>query len=721
MKSRLYIGGVNVDLFDDVPITINYSVTDIKEPASRTVSYTKTIELPNTPNNAQIFKQLFVINKDNTINSFDPNLRVVAFVQNGTSTLIEGFFQLTNIVKLGNDIKYEGVIYSEGKSLFSQMGDSFIVGNADSSKDVDLDTGTTLNYWNYANTEFSKTLIDNFPASSREGQIFIYDNGDSTLSGGTYSLPKECLRLALKFKHIWDRIFAKYGQTYSSTFLNSAFFRRMVYLDMHKSVPNDDLYLYATVKMIPSGAFQDFLFFEPTVKFNTEISDVGNRYSSTTGRYTNTGGTRDFQVYTKLGLQSQIKFFSNYTAVNETVTVSMRAVLISNGFPSPLGNVITQTFNINGTYTAGQTITFDLTGLDPTQYTSQFFTTVPNVALNSWLRIDITGSVTTSGSASIEAYVSVLNNSEFTVKPASRLIQYGDVYPKKGVIANQHKQKDFIIDILKMFNLYVLFDGTNYIIEPRDTFYSLGNVIDWTNKVDRSQPIEIVPVGQLNWKQITFKGAADKDYYSDRYTTDYEEIYGQQDVFNNNEFITETKTVELKFAPPMSVSTNVAYPKIQHMYKLNNGVSEAIDGLPRYAYWGGWKEEGLVNFQLTGGASTLSYSGYPYIGEFDDPNNPTLSVLFGPPKSIYYEIGGVLIIPNNDLYFNYYNNELNNQISANAKLIRCSVFLTPQEINNLNLYDTVIVDGVQCLIGKISDYDTNNIQPTQVELIQYVQ
>jgi hypothetical protein len=57
----------------------------------------------------------------------------------------------------------------------------------------------------------------------------------------------------------------------------------------------------------------------------------------------------------------------------------------------------------------------------------------------------------------------------------------------------------------------------------------------------------------------------------------------------------------------------------------------------------------------------------------------------------------------------------------NAKLIKCSVFLTPQDINNLKLYDTVIVDGVQCLIGKISDYDTNNIQPTQVELIQYVQ
>lgn len=721
MKTRLYIGGVNVDLFDDVPITVNYSVTDIKDPASRTVSYTKTIELPNTPNNAQIFQQLFVINKDNTINSFDPNLRVVAFVQNGTSTLIEGYFQLTNIVKLGNDVKYEGVIYSEGKSLFSQMGDSFIVNNADSSKDVDLDTGTTLNYWNYANTEFSKTLIDNFPTSNREGQIIIYDNGESTISGSTYSLPKECLRLALKFKHIWDRIFTKYGVTYSSTFLNSAFFKRMVYLDMHKTVPNDDLYLYATVKMIPSGAFQDFLFTEPIVKFNTEISDVGNRYSSTTGRYTNTGSTRNFDVYTKIGLQSQIKFLSNYTAVNETVTVTMRAALNTNGFTNNLGNAITQTFNINGAYTAGQTITFNLTGLDPIQYESQFYTTVPNLTLNQWVRIDITGTLNTSGSAPLDAFVSILNNSEFTVKPSSRLIQYGDVYPKKGVIANKHKQKDFIVDVLKMFNLYVLFDGVNYIIEPRDTFYQLGVVRDWTNKIDRSQAIEIVPVGQLNWKQITFKGAADKDYYSDKYTTDYEEVYGQQDVFNNNEFISEVKTVELKFAPPLSVSTNVTYPKIQHGYKLTNGVAEAIDGMPRYGYWGGWKEEGLVNFQLTGGVSTLTYTGYPYIGEFDDPTSPTLSVLFGPPKAIYYQTAGILAITNNDLYNTYYNNELNNQISANAKLIRCYVLIKPEEINNLKLYDTVIVDGVQCLISKISDYATNNLQATQVELIQYVQ
>jgi hypothetical protein len=175
------------------------------------------------------------------------------------------------------------------------------------------------------------------------------------------------------------------------------------------------------------------------------------------------------------------------------------------------------------------------------------------------------------------------------------------------------------------------------------------------------------------------------------------------------------------FAPPLLVSNSPSYPKIQHMYKLNNGVAEAIDGLPRYGYWAGWKEQTSVFHGVSGIGSTINYNGYPLVGEFNDPNNPTLSVLFGPPRQIYYQSFAAVALTDLDLYTNYYSNELNNQVSANAKLIRCNVLLQPIEINNLKLYDTVIVDGVRCIISKISDYNTTTIQPTQVELIQYVQ
>jgi hypothetical protein len=109
------------------------------------------------------------------------------------------------------------------------------------------------------------------------------------------------------------------------------------------------------------------------------------------------------------------------------------------------------------------------------------------------------------------------------------------------------------------------------------------------------------------------------------------------------------------------------------------------------------------------------------VGEFDDPIAPTFSVLFGPPREVYYRTFGTLAITDKDLYSAYYQNELMNQVSANAKLITCYVYLTPLEINNLKLYDLVVVDGVNCIISKISDYNTTTIQPTQVELIQFIQ
>lgn len=717
MKTRLYIGGVNVDLFDDVPITVNYSVTDIKDPASRTVSYTKTIELPNTPNNAQIFKQLFVVNKDNTINSFDPNLRVVAFVQNGTSTLIEGYFQLTNIVKLGNDVKYEGVIYSEGKNVFSQMGDSFLVGNADSSKDVDLETGTTQVLYQYTATEYGKTVANNFVSSSREGGLFMIDSGTNTTSSSYpyYSVPYTNLRMGVKFKHIWDRIFTKYGATYSSTFLNSTFFKSMVYMDMHKTANLSISQYNNIIASVNRTSNTGYLSGGYIVVFDNDLQDIGNRYNNTTGVYT-VNSNRDFTISTNLIVQSRITLNTGATFSAGDVDIDVVVRVRKNGVPLPASNAIKQYINVPaGTYPAGYT--FDYVIGDLNGYTIPF-----EITWDAQIGDTFDVTVETSGAPAVfTSSVRVLTDSICLIKPTNNSLGAGEIYNKNSVPANQHKQKDFIGDILKMFNLYVLFDGVNYIIEPRDTFYQLGFVRDWTNKIDRSQAIEIVPVGQLNWKQITFKGAADKDYYSDKYTTDYAEVYGQQDVFNNNEFISEVKTVDLKFAPPLSVSEQFNYPKLQHMYKLNNGVAEAIDGMPRYGYWAGWVEEGIVSNEITGITAPQTYNGYLFVGEFNNPTTPTLSVLFGPPKAIYYQTAGILAITNNDLYNTYYNNELNNQISANAKLIRCYVLITPDEINNLKLYDTVIVDGVQCLISKISDYDTNNLQSTQLELIQYVQ
>lgn len=721
MNTRLFLGGVNVDLFDDVPITVNYALTDVMEPASRKVSHTKTIELPNTANNASIFKQLFVINKDNTINSFDPNLRVVAFVQNGVAALIEGYFQLTNIVRVNNDIKYQGVIYSDGKNLFSQMGDVFIEGNADSSQDVDLDTGTTP--YTYDLSGYGQSVANAFVASSKGASLFIYDNGSNTTQSTYpyYIVPYTNLRMAIKFKHILDRIFTKYGQTYSSTFLNSTYFKSICYLDLHKTANLTTAQynnIYASVKRsTDTGSLTN----GNTLVFDTDVYDIGGRYNNTTGIYTSNSG-RNYTFNLNASVKGRITFTApTIIPSNTTENVFISIAIYKYATQIGIGGVVQVISIPAGSYAIGDFIEYNMS--DIRYYSIPLTFTYDAMSVETFTA----KIVCTNSTGYLSSSVKVLQNSTLTIKPTNSNLSAGDTYTKASVIANQHKQKDFIGDVLRMSNLYVLYDGINYIIEPRDTFFTLGVMHDWTNKIDRSQEINIMPIGQLNWKQITFKHAVDKDYYSDKYNTNYNEVYGQQDVFNNNEFISDTKTVELKFSPPLSVSTQPNFPKIPHCYKLNNGVAEAIDGLPRYGYWAGWKETTTVSHGVVGltptpgsGSGGTDYNGYPFVGEFDDPLAPTLSVLFGSPKTIYYQTYTLLGITTNDLYNTYYNNELNNQLSANAKIITCYVLLTPMEINNLKLYDTVIVDGVQCVISKISDYNTSTIQPVQVELIQYV-
>jgi hypothetical protein len=719
MQTTLYIGGVNVDLFEDEPILINYSLTDVKEPASRKVSHTKTITLPNTANNAQIFKQLFVINKDNTISGYDPNIRVVAFVENGSGNCISGYFQLTGISKTGTDVKYTGVIYADEKNLFAQMGDSFIQGNPNPANDVDLDIGTTP--LTYQPADYQKAFANGFVASGSAAELFTIDTGTNTIQNTTpfYNIPFTNLRMAMKFKHIWDRIFAKYNTTYSSSFLNTTRFRSMVYLDTHKTANLSTGQLnniVAAVNRTTNTAYQNTAGIFVKVIFNNETQDVGNRYNTSTGVYT-PNSTRNFTFSTNLKVRSRIRATATSSGMfSVPIPIDINVRFRKNFVDIPGSAAVRQIIWIPaGTINVGETFEYDMSV--PSAISLPFEKTW-DAQTGDVIEVVITSSTVTP---ELTSDVMIMTDSTALFRPEKNQLALNDTYNKNSLPASQHKQKDFIIDVLRMFNLYLLWDGVNYIIEPRDNFYTLGTQLDWTQKIDRSQEITITPIGQLNWRQIQFMAKKDADYYSDQYSTNNKEVYGQQNVFNQNQFITETKKVELTFAPPLSVSKEANYPKLQHIYKLNNGVAEAIDGLPRYGYWAGWKEEGNVFSQITGAGTAVQYNGYAYVGEFDDPIAPTFSVLFGPPREVYYRTFGTLAITDNDLYSAYYQNELMNQVSENAKLITCYVYLTPLEINNLKLYDLVVVDGVNCIISKISDYNTTTIQPTQVELIQFIQ
>lgn len=717
LTPQVYIAGYEADLSEVDPIVIDYSISELTDPAVRKVSSSKTITLLGTKNNDRIFQQLFVLGKDNNYTTFNPNLKVVAFIQVGGYVVLEGYIQLTEITVTDNGHKYMCVIYEDGKNLFSEMGDKFLQGNTTSADNVELETGTTQVLYQYTATEYGKTVANNFVSSSREGGLFMIDSGTNVTTSAYpyYSVPFTNLRMGVKFKHIWDRIFAKYNTTYDSDFINSTFFKSMVYMDTHKTANLTTTQYNNLLSSVNLTANTAYTAGTNIIVFNNELQDTGNRYNTGTGVYT-ANSFRDFNIAGNALVQSRIVFTAPYVSTGTTVSVSMFVTIRKNGVSLSTVST-TQTITVPaGSYAVNDVI--------------EAPTTVP---ANYILPIDVTWDGQTGDTFDIRLQAlsttglpvtiqgRTLSGSSAIFKPANTSLSSGDVYNKNSVPANQHKQKDFVIDIIRMFNLYLLWDGINYVIEPRDNFYQLGNTWNWTDNVDRTQPLSIKPLGAVNWKQLTFVAKKDADYYSDLYFTNNKEVYGQQNVVNGNEFVTGTQKVELSFAPPLSVSSAANYPKLQHMYKLNNGVKEAIDGLPRYGYWAGWVEEGVVSNEITGITAPQTYDGYLFVGEFNNPTTPTLSVLFGPPRQIFYQTFNVLAITDNDLYSNYYSNQAINDTNLNAKVVSVSVKLSSTDINNLKLYDKVIIDGVVFIISKINSYNTFTQEPVSVELIQFEQ
>lgn len=724
MNTTMYIGGVQVDLSEDYPIPLNYILTDIMEPATRKASHSLTITLPGTPNNATIFKNIQKISKDNSTNGFDTNVRAVAFIYNGSANLLEGYVQLTKTKSNKGTVLYECIMYSTEKSLFSDMGDRLITRNTDPSQDVDLDGGMPVITYAFPSPATAPMLADAFADSSAVASLMFVDRGTGTEAMAAYPYYKVDwlnMRLALKFKHIWDRIFNKYGVNYQSSFISSAYFRRLVYVDTHKDLPTltttqyDNI--YCLVDRTTDAAVDNSASY--VADFNNKIADVGNQFNLTTDTFTSSHNERFDTVSALLNMLTRITFTGSYTAVtdvviNNTITVN----IIRSGGSIATGTLSQQITLPNGTsYTNGQVVTY--AGANLADITVALSTSAIISPFDT-IHVQVTQSNDKPGPVPANVGTIVLTDSYLEIKPTTNTIVKDEAYPYKGVISDKHLQKEFVMDVLRMHNLYLLWDGAKYIIEPRDDFYALGTEHDWTDIVDRSQDVEIVPAGQINWKQVQFIPASDNNYYAQDYQKRFGESYGQQNVLNQNEFVTETKKVELKFTAPMSVSEDPRRPKVPHLYEMNNGEKQPVDGLPRYGYWAGWKEAGKTFFRIQYSAPEFEdYTGYPYVGEFDDPNTPTISVLFGPPRQIFYQSIGDVAITTNDLYNRYYNNDLNNQVDANARVITFNARLSPGLINNLKLYDRVTIDGVRCIISKITGYNAANPGLAQVELIQF--
>jgi hypothetical protein len=262
---------------------------------------------------------------------------------------------------------------------------------------------------------------------------------------------------------------------------------------------------------------------------------------------------------------------------------------------------------------------------------------ISNITFNTGdtLKLEMTSNI-----IQIQQYGGALTLS--TTSPVQIPISYGDAIIINDTIPKGIFQKDFFSSICKMFNLYVFEDyetEKKLKIRPFVTYYEDATAIDWSLKVDRSKPMRIKPMSEINSRYYQFKFKQDNDYYSENYRKKNNEGFGDYLYDTEYNFVKDTETVDVIFASsPLYklVGTDKIYSSI---YKLSNANSteDKMESVIRIMQ--AKKITGISSWNLKNGGTVLSaLTSYGYAGHLDDPINPTNDICFGVPKEIYFNV-----------------------------------------------------------------------------------
>jgi hypothetical protein len=718
-----------LDLYDNIPIPVNKSIIDIKEPEKRKSDYTLPIKVPATANNRAIFSNIQDLNRstsNRTATNFNPdfnvNLKSEALIIRSGIILMRGNLQLTQIPINDQEAEFELVIIGKLANLFQDLGDKKL-------SEIDLSeynhiwgSSAISNSWaNYVIKNGNPYV--NFSGGNPTGEGYVYpliDNGLSTVVNNVaaeleYTLEKS-MYPAIYIKQIVDKIFSQAGYRYSSRFFDSVIFKKLI-------MP------FVGGKFVPTNTV-----------INNKTFIVSN---STATTYTSSNGTAFFSD-TKTYLFNTIIQDTSVPSVdlaNDKIDVNASTRCLSTFiFSSPI--TIT---NISGsTFGANKTLELEIRlkrirGSSQVIFFSKFLfdiSSLPNAGtvlkniLYTSQELDIQSSddiileFKWRGDLSMNASnvsVQIGANSTFRNSPSSKYNE-GDLINITDSLPKEIKQKDFLTWLFRAFNLYAIpdtIDANKLIIEPRDDFYT-SDVVDITNNLDVSSEVMINPMGVLDFRDFVLKYKDDKDEYNTKYQELFGEVYSTKKFTIQNDFLTQTNSVEIGFSPSPLANSNGYHDRIfTKIRKLdpNSGNSELPSYNIRMLIYGGLvatSKGWLLKTRLDG---TITYGAdFPYAGMLDNTLSPTFDLGFAQPKAINYGIGSTAYT-NGNLFNRYWKKTIEEITDKDSKIITAKFQLNEVEFNALSFRKVYLLNKQYYRLYTIK-HDLNSDGLVEIELLK---
>lgn len=756
MDTQLLINGFEVDLAERPTFPFSFSVVELTDLSKRSGSSSKTITLPGTAKNQALFNSIFQLTSIEDPNGqisslvdFDPTIKATAQVYQNGLLQFNGIAQFGSCKRMSGFWVFEISVVSEVIDYVAKMQEVKINELDFSEYDHLLLLANVTETWaGYNQINGASSPINT--GGNWDGIGYYYgliDYGFARNQPEKWDIDQMILQVFIY--GILKKLFDKIGLTWESDFLESAFFKRRALAYQGGALPS----------ITPAQALNDSALnveSSPTAYIieAQQAANIQQQVINGTPEYIITFGTATFadaiDIIVVQDLRSQMVanvpalfraasrglFNFHYvgrhlieldfnlsgasiSAINGSYT--LKAVIYKNNTVFAFEDVYTG--QITST-SASQSFTIDF------DYFRQFNTEINDefrVSLRlvmAFNGVDFTGY---SGQPlSYDVKVSTIDTQVNFEKQAAQLTAGSTV--SLSTILPDLTGADFFNGICKMYNLLVSpdkFEITKLMIEPLIEYYkSPAEALNFTDKLDEKEMIEIIPSINFASKKYQFNFQPSTDFFNLKYQNEQGAQYGSFEVVNQSQLVqSETKyllpfqQVALGDIPENETSyTGLVVPRLFGVTTDELGVTniQPYKGKPFIVQVG---ELRAVHFKIKDeNGSSHSFTHYPYVGHLDDVDNPTFDDNFGVPNVVYYN---AVNYTQNNLY-QYHEQFIKELVSRYGRLVKCSIRWNEADIYALDFRYLLNIDGVVYRLQKISDYNPTNDNSTKTELLKYI-
>jgi hypothetical protein len=712
MDRILEIGDYQIELMDEDLVPVTKSVYDVQDPNQRKSHFTKSIILPSSRVNNQVFSgyfdaSMFISSNVQFDPFYNPTKKVKATYYEDSLPVITGYAQLVNINKTKELIEYELIIYGENADFFKSI-------EGRKMSDLDMSIYDHVYSQSVIASSWTNTSGYVYPQVKNGRQTDVIIN---TIQVKDYWKVAD-FDLWFFVKTLWDKIWSEAGFRYYSNFIDSDAFKKLIFKGNSNGMIKSDTEIenaLISCDLATSGLFGftsnrqvNNLYTNNAIIFTNELQDNLNQYDNTTGII-------------------EFDFTSNYD-VNIVFNVVFKNV---SGSTIPANsNLLLNCYIVNSTNYA---MKFQLSYTTTSSISNGASISVAFLREEIGYRFESgvfykfvyenLGAEWRSGGLPVttQGLEVSFDGCRFDIK-LNKNYYIGDDVSVNGLLSTELTQKDFVMGLVKMFNMYIepyYFKANDpnsggyltYLIEPRDNYYT-SEIIDWTYKIDYNKDFTIKPIGGAKEKFFKYTYDLDKDYYNNLYNQRTGRVFGDVTIDVQNDFLQGTKEVKIPFSL-MIVAKNSDPLSGQFRPLATDVKDDEILGVrndkskPKIMYYNGLITGDVWDFGDDDvGTNRTARLTYPSISNFDNITDPDNDLCFATPEEVYFtNPNGQVVLSNQGLYNKYHKRGLEEVNNKNSKMLECYVNLTPFDVHNLSLRPIYEIDGNHYRLYEMSDYN----------------